>query len=168
MSGRGVCRHIASLISDINNKMGIHSTTIASKRFNCGNKIEKKLKEKTLTNFDYFAFYNHLVTNVKSKKGNFILDPTNNLIYEISKEKSKNLYANLMYIYSLDLDFNNKNELNLFMFIENLMNLLNKNEALILDKIDFIENLRKMKKRKFNVEELLDFNNTANNIFRLF
>ena len=70
-----------------------------------------------------------------------------------------------MYIYSLDLDFNNKNELNLFMFIENLMNLLNKNEALILDKIDFIENLRKMKKRKFNVEELLDFNNTANNIF---
>ena len=41
MSGRGVCRHIASLISDINNKMGIHSTTIASKRFNCGNKIEK-------------------------------------------------------------------------------------------------------------------------------
>ena len=70
-----------------------------------------------------------------------------------------------MYIYSLDLDFNNKNSLNLFMFIENLMNLLNKNEALILDKIGFMKNSRKMKKRKFNVEELVDLNNVANNIF---
>lgn len=51
MSGLGVCRHIASLISDINKKMGIYSTTISSKRFNCGNKIDKKLKEKNINKF---------------------------------------------------------------------------------------------------------------------
>lgn len=73
---RGICRHTASLLNDINNEYGFDSINLLVKTTN---KNSIFLKAAEYTSMDYS---DHLVVGINTKDGKFIFDPTNRSVGE--------------------------------------------------------------------------------------
>ena len=77
--GKGCCRHLSILLSDIYKELGFESETLLVKAYN--------------TNFIHFyerilKYINHAVVIVNDSKGNIVVDPTNSLIGKINNKKN--------------------------------------------------------------------------------
>ena len=95
VSGKGVCRHIASMLTDIYNCMGFESYNLACFLPNDATAMRSQLLKHDKNNsfpepllmerlFGFLSIqplYNHLVTIVNSYEGSLVMDPTNDFLF---------------------------------------------------------------------------------------
>ena len=166
MSGSYVCRHISSFLSDINNEIGYKSNTVSVKQIDKKDIYYKLLQKKKISNLkSYYQFCDHMVTKVDTNDGSFIIDPTNNLFYELSNEKSENFFAEFKYAYFLGFSFDEFCDLSSFLTVIDIMNFEYFNKPIYLDEIDLLKNSTKLKKKELDVRELAEVNNKSNYVF---
>lgn len=100
IEGRGVCRHITAMLTDIYKEMGFDSYNVSSVLNRDVSSFSKqklrKIKDKSsgfslyglLSKYLYYPPYNHLVTLVNHPDfGSLIMDPTNDFIFINNKKK---------------------------------------------------------------------------------